>query len=158
MSGKLYAVTATLTTYHWSEGGDPPDSFACRSAIAQEVANTDDFDAEVADELLARGWHPEALVYGDHDYEMTLREALAKTREALEPDRALVAALQGQIDALRRDTGVTQVHARCGGGRVFITWRSYGRACRVSCEAHPAALEAALNLATRTNNPNEVTP
>jgi hypothetical protein len=77
MKGKLYELRAEVVMYYWSESGEPPNQDDADSALLYEIGNALDADVAPFDSpYLPQGWDKDSLVYGDHDGDMTLGDAL----------------------------------------------------------------------------------
>ena len=85
MGGKLYRLTASIETYFWSGGGGEPHDSDTQAAVEESIkdAGADWITADVVEEgeIPLFDWAQDALVYGDHDGDLTLARAIELTRE-----------------------------------------------------------------------------
>jgi hypothetical protein len=78
MKGKLYELRAEVVTYYWSSTGEPPSKGDADSVVMTSAGEWD-LDAEVSvydSPYIPQGWDEDSMVYGDHDGDMPLGDAL----------------------------------------------------------------------------------
>lgn len=80
MSGKLYRLTATVETYYYSASGERPSRSAAWRVVQDSMVDGASMTLDVrpvapGDDVI-EDWSGDCLVYGDHDGDLTLREAM----------------------------------------------------------------------------------